>query len=156
MEHQRIGRRISERRLAKKRRRLWRFGLAMVLGLILVGGANAPSAAPPQEGGRATPAPQEVVASTPFDVPLRLMAEARKACQNVKDYSCTLVKRERINGKLEPEHVISMKVRNNPFSVALVWQSPREQAGQEVVYVAGQNKNTMRVLPKGIASLVGW
>jgi hypothetical protein len=135
---------------------LWCYGLALVFGLVLVGGANAPVAAPLQTGANAAIARPEKVDVSPLDVPLQLMAEAHQAFQNVRDYSCTLIKRERLNGRLDAEQVIAMKIRTKPFSVALTWQAPRERLGQEAVFVAGQNQNMMRVLPKGIAALAGW
>ena len=92
-----------------------------------------------------------------MDAPLRLIHEAQKAYQNVRDYTCLLIKRERINGRLPPNNVIEMKVRAQPFSVYLRWREPRTEAGQEVCYVAGKNDGKMRVHPKGLlGSFAGW
>ena len=68
--------------------------------------------------------------------------------QNIRDYSCTLVKQERVDGDLaEPQH-ISMKVRNQPFSVYMRFLKPYQ--GREVLYVDGQNNNEMFVLEAGL------
>jgi hypothetical protein len=97
------------------------------------------------------------VAASPMDEPVRLIHEAQQAYQQVRDYTCMLVKRERINGYLPPENVMEMKVRTQPFSVYLRWTAPREQVGQEVCYVAGRNGGMMRVHPKGVlGSFSGW
>jgi hypothetical protein len=137
----------------KVRRRLIGGGLASVVSLLLIG-ANPP----PQVEGPASPTPTGSApeATSQMDEPLRLIVKARKAYQAVKDYSCVLVKREQISGRLQPENVIAMKIRTAPFSVALDWMAPRELVGQEAAYVAGTNKGQMRVHPKGVAGLVGW
>jgi hypothetical protein len=42
----------------------------------------------------------------------------------IKDYSCTMVKRERIDGKLNDHEYMFAKVRHEPFSVYLYFLSP--------------------------------
>jgi hypothetical protein len=67
---------------------------------------------------------------------------------NIVDYSCTLVKQERVDGDLgEPQH-IAMKVRQQPFSVYMRFLLPYQ--GREVLFVAGQNDNKMYVLEAGL------
>ncbi len=94
--------------------------------------------------------------STPLDEPLRMIVEARKVFQKVADYSCVLIKRERINGQMTPDDVINLKVRNQPFSVSMQWQAPSDAAGREVCYVAGRRNDKLRVHPSGALSVVGW
>lgn len=67
--------------------------------------------------------------------------------QNIRDYSCTLVKQERVDGELGEAQQISMKVRNEPFSVYMRFIKPFQ--GREVLYVNGQNNNEMFVLEAG-------
>ncbi len=141
-------------------RRLWYYGGVGVLGVVLLGGGQLPTSAPqaappsaPQPMGQATPA--ETPAS-PMDEPIRLIHLARQAHQGVSDYTCLLVKRERVNGTLLPENVMEMKVRTQPFSVYLRWLQPRAEVGQEVCYVAGKNDGMMRVHPKGMLGVVGF
>jgi hypothetical protein len=95
-------------------------------------------------------------AANPMKEPLRLLAEARRAYQDVRDYTCTLIKKERIRGELQPECVISMKVRSEPFSVYLRWQQPKTMAGQEACYVTGKNDGKMRVHATGLLGVAGW
>ena len=63
--------------------------------------------------------------ASPMDEPLRLLAEAKSSFEKVTDYTCTLVKKERINGELTPENVIAMSVRTEPFGVDLRWLKPQ-------------------------------
>jgi hypothetical protein len=145
---------------SKRRHRLqWFLGLAAVLALFLV--SSAMPQTPPPAATRTTVPPQaaakdETPAASPMDEPLRLIAEARKIYDEIRDYSCVLIKKERLRGQLQPESVITMKVRNQPFSVYLRWQQPKEMAGQEACYVAGKNNGMMRVHANGLRGVAGW
>jgi len=75
---------------------------------------------------------------------------------NVKDYSCTMVKRERIDGKLCEHQYIFLKIRHEPFSVYLYFLSPDEVKGQEVIYVSGRNDGNMLAhAGSGVRAMVG-
>lgn len=67
--------------------------------------------------------------------------------QNVRDYTCTLIKREAVDGELGEQQHILMKVRNQPFSVYMVFLKPYQ--GREVLFVDGVNNNEMTVLEAG-------
>lgn len=116
-------------------------GLAL-LTVLLLGGANSNQPAP--------------AASSPMEEPIRLISEARKSFQGVKDYTCVFVKREFLNGALQPENQVALKVRNQPFSVHLKWLSPKGQVGQEASYVAGKNNGMMRAKSPGVLGAIGW
>lgn len=135
-----------------ERFRRWFLGLAgvLLLGLAVMARQPVPTIVPP------TPRPPNPDGSTVMDEPLRLLAQARQVFQGVQDYSCVLIKRERIRGQLEPDEVIAMRVRNQPFSVFLHWQAPRSLAGQEACYVVGRNNNMLRVHSTGLAGVIGW
>ena len=73
--------------------------------------------------------------------------------QNVRDYTCTLIKREALDGALgEPQHIM-MKVRNQPFSVYMVFLKPNQ--GREVLFVDGVNNNELTVLETGFKRHLG-
>jgi hypothetical protein len=91
-----------------------------------------------------------------MDEPLRLLTRARQTFATVQDYSCTLIKQERINGVLSPMHVITMMVRNQPFSVYMKWHQPKECVGQEACYVAGKNNGNMRARSAGGLGVFGF
>ncbi|MBN1591052.1 MAG: DUF1571 domain-containing protein [Pirellulales bacterium] len=83
--------------------------------------------------------------------PLIRFAEARLESldREIQDYTCTLVKRERIDGRLSPYENMFLKLRHEqivdgkvavPFSVYLQYLAPAELKGREVIYVHGHNK----------------
>src|SRR5439155_17053809 len=57
---------------------------------------------------------------------------------------------------LEPENVIEMKMRTQPFSVYFHWLGPKTLAGQEACFVAGRYNNMMRVHPTGFKGAFGF
>jgi hypothetical protein len=102
------------------------------------------------------PAPP-AAAAHPLDQPLEWLYEARKNYAAKKDYVCTLVKQERVQGRLQEQNIILLKFRAEPFSVNMRWLAPREQSGQEVSFINGRNGNKMRVnIPKGLKKVVGF
>jgi hypothetical protein len=111
--------------------------------------ANPPSpVAPGQAAPGAAPAAQ--APANPYDMPLRLVNEAARTYQQVQDYTCTLIQQERIKGILQPENVMLMKFRVQPFSVYMRWMAPRQMVGQEVCFVKGRNNDMMRVHATGL------
>jgi len=134
------------------RMRWWYVALAAWVALAVGVVANPPPGTLPQQQS----APPGTDVPSIMDTPLRLIGEARQTFQGVRDYTCLLIKRERIHGQLQPDQVIVMKVRSQPFSVYLRWQEPRSMAGQESCYVVGRNDNMMRVHPTGLAGIAGW
>ncbi|GIW80215.1 MAG: hypothetical protein KatS3mg105_2022 [Gemmatales bacterium] len=115
--------------------------------------ANARSASPAYRPGHTS---TTASARSPLDDPLRLLAEAGRSYQNVRDYTCRLIKQERINGKLQPLNLINLKMRTQPFSVSMQWVAPKHMAGQEVVYVDGWYDGMMRVHPAGMLRFVNF
>ncbi|MEX0866783.1 MAG: DUF1571 domain-containing protein [Pirellulales bacterium] len=76
--------------------------------------------------------------------------------QNIQDYSCTIVKRERIDGTLGDNEYMFAKVRHQPFSVYLYFLGPDAIKGREVMYVDGSNENKLMAHEaKGIRSKFG-
>ena len=61
----------------------------------------------------------------------------------IKDYSATLVKRERIDGTLNEHEYMFVKVRHQPFSVYTYFLGPAKVKGQECLYIAGQNNGNL-------------
>jgi hypothetical protein len=74
----------------------------------------------------------------------------------IRDYTCTVVKRERIDGKLGEHEYMFAKIRQQPFSVYLYFLAPAAVKGQEVVYVEGQNDGNMLAhAGSGVRAMVG-
>jgi len=94
-------------------------------------------------------------------VPIIQQAEVayRDVQRNVRDYSCIMVRRERVDGRLGNHEFIYAKVRNRrvhngdlevPFSVYMKFLKPRAVAGREVLYVEGQYDGEMFVRNGGM------
>lgn len=89
----------------------------------------------------------------PLDPALKIAYDSlAKIRTQVKDYSCTLIKQERINGELTPEEYMFAEIRNRkvvddkivtPLSVYLYFLKPTNIKGREVIYVEGQNNGKM-------------
>jgi len=95
----------------------------------------------------------KTVKGHPLDPAIKVARECLVNIQaNVKDYTCTLVKRERINGKLGDYEYMYTKIRNqrvangkivSPLSAYMYFVKPAAVKGREVLYVAGQNNGKM-------------
>ncbi len=92
-----------------------------------------------------------------IDQALTWINEARRNYTAVRDYSGTLITKERIQGKMLEDNVIDIKFKA-PFAVHMKWQGPAASRGQEVAFVAGKNNNKMRVHSNklGGGKLLGW
>jgi hypothetical protein len=144
---------------APRARWLWYVGSSGLLSLVIFAGADP--AAPPPPAAPAAPQPTTLAAASvaavhPLDEPLRLLTRARDSFAGVQDYSCTLIKRELLNGQMSPDNVIAMKVRHEPFSVYLRWLEPKAMVGQEACFVAGKHEGKMRVKSAGLLGAVGF
>ncbi len=133
-------------------------------GLLLVGPLRPVFAdSPGSSAGKlaihlaAKPVPPEV--SPPSEHPLlAVLRYARKEQAylhaNVRDFTCRLVKRERIGGILQDLQYIDIKAREEvrsggqvvePMAIYLQFVGPAKVAGRRVVYVAGRNNGKMLV-----------
>jgi len=75
---------------------------------------------------------------------------------NARDFAFTFVKRELIGDKLTEHEAMFMKVRNTPFSVYVYTLGPKQEKGQEAIYVAGRNDDKIQAHVTGIRhKLVG-
>ncbi len=139
-----MSRKGSRRRSSRKQSPLsFVLFCAAVLGIITLlqparGQTQSPGAPP-------TPPNNNVADIATLQIPLAWMHEAKRNYGAVKDYSCTMVSRERVNNVLLEENVIDFKAKTQPFSVGMRWVSPKASQGQEVYFVAGRNDNKMRV-----------
>jgi len=143
---------------------MWLYSCAGLAVLSLVSGATPPSQSPPTVTpqapellAQATPvAANPPVNINPMDEPVRLVAEAKQAFAKVTDYTCMMIKKEKMGDQAPVENVISMRVRTEPFSVNLKWLEPKSLLGQEAIYVAGKNDGKMRVKSAGVLAAIGF
>lgn len=122
-----------------------RFLYAACIVLALGVAASLRAAGPEGAQTSAQAAPQQAVEQQHPLVPaLDIAYKSRDWIKsNLKDYSATLVKRERIDGQWgEPEYAF-VKVRTQPFSVYMYFLAPAKLKGQECMYVEGQNGGNM-------------
>ena len=104
------------------------------VGLLVVAFSTSRGSAEPQQGVEEHPL-----------VPVLKIAEQglKRIDADVQDYSATLIKKERVRGRLTDNQYLFVKVRHQPFSVYISFLAPEDFKGREVIYVAGQNGNKL-------------
>lgn len=153
-------------------RRSWLPALALCGWLVSSALAQAPSgpkpgsppARPPQlvaERNDVTPRPAPVAPSItnpnehPLMPALRWANDGIGNIEKIQDYSATLAKRERINGKVLEYEYMFVKVRHKPFSVYMNFLAPANFKGRECLYVEGQNNGKMWAHDVGMRAMFG-
>ncbi|MHB1425292.1 MAG: DUF1571 domain-containing protein [Gemmataceae bacterium] len=87
--------------------------------------------------------------------PIAFLKECiRRYDREVKGYTATLRKQERLNGHLERSEVIDLAFRDKPFSVLLRWKEGERRAAA-TLYVKGENRDQLLVRPAGVLSFAG-
>jgi len=97
----------------------------------------------------------------PLDPALKVARETLTLIQNtIDDYTCTMVKRERIKGVLGDHEYMQAKVRNRkldengktktPLSAYLKFVKPKNVEGREVIWVEGQNNGKLKAHEGGL------
>jgi hypothetical protein len=104
--------------------------------------------------------PDTTNAEHPLDPAIEVAREALVHVRdNVRDYSCTIVKRERIDGEVGEQQYMLAQIRNRkiengktvvPLSVYLYFLKPANIKGQETIYVEGRNDGKL------VGHGVGW
>jgi hypothetical protein len=121
--------------------------------------ATTPASATPAETFRpAVPGPRPVP-DHPLAWVLKFAHEERAYLQQtVRDFTCRVTKRERIDGELQDYHHIDMRVREQthaggqmtrPLSVLLEFLGPSDVEGRRALFVAGENDNKLLVRKGG-------
>lgn len=135
---------------------------ALVIGASLPATAQqGPGLVPNGDAARgnvnASDAAANVAGEHPLEPALALAAKGLASIKaNINDYSCTVVKRERIDGKLGEHEYMFAKIRQKPFSVYLFFLGPEAVKGQEVIYVDGLNDGNMLAhAGSGVRAMVG-
>ena len=144
--------------------------LAAMLALASVSNARGQATATPPQGHGLVPngdvaqgnanagdASVATVGAHPLQPALELAQKGLAGLRGtIKDYSCTVVKRERIDGKLGAHEYMFAKIRHEPFSVYLYFLSPDTVKGQEVIYVDGKNDGNMLAhAGSGVRAMMG-
>jgi len=80
---------------------------------------------------------------------LRWAMQGVESIRRIEDYSCTLVKRERIDGELRDHEWMYVKIRHRPFSIYTRFLKPKDVEGREAIYVEGRNDNKIQAHTTG-------
>ena len=117
------------------------------------------AAATPAEALRPVVAGPRPAADHPLAWVLKFAYEERAYLQQaVRDFTCRVTKRERIDGQLQDYYYIDMRVREQasvggqitqPLSVLLRFLGPSEVEGRRALFVAGRNDNRLLVRKGG-------
>jgi hypothetical protein len=86
---------------------------------------------------------------------LQMANSSMNTLLTIKDYSATMIKRERISGKLNEPEYMYLKVRHQPFSVYMFFLGPPAIRGQEAMYVEGKNNGNLLGHGVGIKKIAG-
>ncbi len=82
--------------------------------------------------------------------------------RGVQDYSATIIKRERVNGKLQNEQQVFCKIRHarvspdgcTPFSAYTRFLRPKSIEGQEAIWVEGCNEGKLIAHTTGLLNVI--
>ncbi|MBX7103906.1 MAG: DUF1571 domain-containing protein [Gemmataceae bacterium] len=96
----------------------------------------------------ALPTNEQFLELAKTDPLLCLKAVIAKSQREIRGYTTELVKRERINGKLNPEETFEATFRASPHSVLLRWKTDPSGQADRVLYIEGANGDQMLVRPK--------
>jgi len=78
---------------------------------------------------------------------LKLAKRQLARLKAIDNYSCTLVRRQRVGGELQEYEYIYLKLRHTPFGYNAYYLRPSNKfKGREVVYVDGENDNLAAVV----------
>ena len=79
----------------------------------------------------------------------KVMAAARTALAAARDYTATMVRRERVKGVLLPEQACSLGVRTKPAAVVVTVTAPKASAGSSTSFLATRSTSMVRHRPAG-------
>ena len=115
----------------------------------------APAPALPEGARKAvfTDSPEEMQKLAASD-PLEFLRKSLRWCdERVLDYRCQFQKQEKIEGVILKTETMQMKFRAKTFSLYIKWVGD-VSAGQEAVYVEGQNDGKVAVHPSGLLGVL--
>ena len=97
--------------------------------------------------------PTETVSGRPAkEFLLPFVEAATRKLESVPTYTATLVRQERVDGKLGPEQKIELKVRHEPFAVYMRFVLP--DSGKEAIFAEGFHENHVVAHGGGLTKLL--
>lgn len=73
----------------------------------------------------------------------------------LESYIARFRRREVVKGKAQPEELICLKFRKQPWSVHMKWLRPDDAQGREVLYVKGRYENKMHIVIEKSMPILG-
>ncbi len=125
---------------------------ALMQDRAIAGSIESHVALKPVAGMRAGTDSHETERLAPIARALASIKECQLRFRNVRDYTCTFSKRERIKGHLTPLQVIMMKARTQPRSIYLKFRQP--SPGREAIYIVGSHDGRVLVHDVGLNKLL--
>jgi hypothetical protein len=121
----------------------WSFGLAAIAAAVVAMALLRPNNSKPTlSSGQASS--QYDLAPISLEEALDLARRvAANLEENVRDYTATVLKQERLGRELGPLEVCTVKIREKPFSAYMYFLAPENLKGQEALYVQGANDGKM-------------
>lgn len=108
--------------------------------------------APRSSGGTTTTdnegEPHRISGRLALRMQIAMLEEGLARLKKVSDYTATFYKQERIGTTLSDLQKINIKLRHEPFSVFMRWETVAE--GREILYLADKNDGNMIVHPEGM------
>ena len=105
----------------------------------------------PAQAGDAVATTAPAVREHPLMPALRFAKQAKTEIEkNVRDYTATLLKRERMDGKLGDQQQVLVRIRHQPFSIYVCLVDAAGNKGDEAIYVEGQNDGKLQGHTTGI------
>ena len=86
----------------------------------------------------------------------KMVADARAAHAKLRDYTCHLVRQERVRGKLHAEQTTELRVRVQPMCMNVRVIAPKGLAGQETSYLASKSTSKVRFKAAGVEGVRGF
>lgn len=122
--------------------------IAILLSSVLAGAVSVAEEAQPVTAAASEKLTSASRTAHPLDRVIEIATQGLSQTDNeIQEYSCLLIKRERVDGELTARQYMQAKVRHHrfadgklvtPMSVYLKFLKPSELAGREVLYVEGQ------------------
>jgi hypothetical protein len=120
--------------------------------LMIFGGPMVASVAAQDAAGNGNTKAVKVDSRHPLAPALEHAYAARQKLASVTDYEALFSKQELI-GRRTRATSMTMKIREQPFSVYLQYVTPHQ--GREVIYVAGRNNGQLQAHETGIKAIAG-
>jgi hypothetical protein len=124
-----------------------RKGKTLLMSLSTSNSASNTSLGLPNVRSEAKPSIQEAIEQAKAE-----MAKCADRFRQIRDYTCTFHKHERIDGKMVNPHVMVMKARTSPHSIYFKFMEPKK--GREAIFVPHKNDGKIIAHEPGMLRMI--